>query len=654
MKKMGITTQLVLVGTSFAIPICVLVALLVLNINQSICFARLETYGNDYLRPLAQLLDLIPRHQFAAQTQKDLLTDLQARVDQAFDALDAIHARRGADLQFTPEGLGKRSREHVLPKNVRDEWLALKQQAASLTPDALITKHAHLVSDIRTMITHAGDMSNLILDPDLDSYYLMDATLCALPQAQDRLAQAIQLGEAVTRRKAITAEERTQLTVLSAMIIQSDRDRITGDIQTVLNEDSNYYGVSESLERELSPPTAAFSTAVDGFAKLINNLATAASVSQDPADYAAAGKTARDCAYNLWTTGVDELNLLLEKRIRHFQKMRRLQLSISGLVLGFSIAFGIIVVRRIRRELIGTTDILSNSASQVATTSNEISKASQNLAETTNSQASSLEQTGAALRKMLAATRSNAKNAQNAKTTAANARASADAGAEQMKTLLVEMESNKNASEQITRILKSIDEVAFQTNILALNAAVEAARAGEAGAGFAVVADEVRNLAQRSAAAARETAAKLQESVQKSRQGVQISADAAKTFDAIQTNVRELDQLVAQIATASQEQSDGFERLNISVAEMDGITQSNASSAEEGATASLALDVQAKSLTEAAASLRVIVLGSSRQHFGDGDSSMSNLGAPQLPLDSETGAKGRAIRPSPDSQILRP
>ena len=198
-------------------------------------------------------------------------------------------------------------------------------------------------------------------------------------------------------------------------------------------------------------------------------------------------------------------------------------------------------------------------------------------------------------------------NAQVAKDTAAQTRKAADTGTEQMKTLLGAMDSIKTASDEVTKILKDIDAIAFQTNILALNAAVEAARAGEAGAGFAVVADEVRNLAQRCAEAARRTASKIEDSTSKSHQGAALSSEVAKTFSAIQEKVRVLDKLVAEIASASNEQSQGIGQINIAIAQMDKTTQSNAASAEESASATLELNNQTGSLQQAVTDLSQLV-----------------------------------------------
>jgi methyl-accepting chemotaxis protein len=171
------------------------------------------------------------------------------------------------------------------------------------------------------------------------------------------------------------------------------------------------------------------------------------------------------------------------------------------------------------------------------------------------------------------------------------------------------MEAIKVSSDDIAKIIKTIDEIAFQTNILALNAAVEAARAGEAGMGFAVVADEVRNLAQRSAQAAKETAGKIEGAIAKTSQGVEISATVAQTLKDIVTKVRQVDELVAEVASASREQTQGISQINSAVSQMDKVTQSNAASAEESAAAAQELNSQAAAMKESVNKLLELVGG---------------------------------------------
>ena len=291
-------------------------------------------------------------------------------------------------------------------------------------------------------------------------------------------------------------------------------------------------------------------------------------------------------------------------------KTSSLVVLLGGILAAIGIAFAII--RSSNRILGGITETLDTSSDQTAGAAGQVSSSSQSLAEGASEQAASIEETSASLEEMSSMTKRNADSAQQAKQIASIARTAADTGAERMQAMQTAMQAITTASADISNILKTIDEIAFQTNILALNAAVEAARAGEAGAGFAVVADEGRALAQRSAAAAKETAAKIEDSVAKSQQGAQISAEVAKSFDEIQKGIRQLDSLVAEIATASSEQSSGIALVTTTVSQMDKVTQSNASNAEETAASAQELSSQALTLKDAVAQLQQFVGGAAR------------------------------------------
>jgi methyl-accepting chemotaxis protein len=248
-----------------------------------------------------------------------------------------------------------------------------------------------------------------------------------------------------------------------------------------------------------------------------------------------------------------------------------------------------LVARSIMNQLFLASETLVETSASNSDFANQIKASAQALADSASSQAASLEQTAASLEEVSSMTKRNAEAANHAKDLSAQARQTADHGAARMRAMQQAMDGIRTASDEITKILKTIDEIAFQTNILALNAAVEAARAGEAGAGFAVVADEVRALAQRSARAARETADKIEVSTQRSREGIDLSTDVARNFETIQQQICQLDALVAEIASASAEQNTGLTQLNAGVGDLDRITQKNAAAAEESAAAAAEL-----------------------------------------------------------------
>lgn len=263
----------------------------------------------------------------------------------------------------------------------------------------------------------------------------------------------------------------------------------------------------------------------------------------------------------------------------------------------------------VNRPLQAAIDSLLAGTSKVAAASSQISASSHELADGASEQAAALEETSSSLEEINSMTKRNADSAIEAKQLAASTSTAADAGAADMDRMRLAMSAIKTSSSEISRIVKTIDEIAFQTNILALNAAVEAARAGEAGAGFAIVAEEVRNLAQRSAQAAKETAEKIEDSVSKSENGVQISGKVAKSLQQMVEFARKVDALVAEIATASNEQNEGISQVNLAVSQMDKVTQSNAAGAEESASASQELNAQASELQRLVDDLRFLVGG---------------------------------------------
>jgi len=284
---------------------------------------------------------------------------------------------------------------------------------------------------------------------------------------------------------------------------------------------------------------------------------------------------------------------------------------ISGMSVLLAIAIGWVIIRNINRVLKGVSNSLSDSSNQVVSASSQVSAASQTLAEGSSEQASSLEETSSSLEEMSSMTKRNSENARKANDLAKEARAAADKGVGDMHTMGAAMEAIKVSSDDIAKIIKTIDEIAFQTNILALNAAVEAARAGEAGMGFAVVADEVRNLAQRCAQAAKETSGKIEGAISKSGQGVEITLKVAATLNEIVTKVRQVDELVTEVAGASREQTDGIAQINGAVGQMDKVTQSNAATAEESAAAAEELNAQAEIMKQSVAELLQLVGGKS-------------------------------------------
>lgn len=325
------------------------------GIGANVVFAEQEMKGNLYQRPLAEILhsagllrvDLAKASEGTSTEQS--IKALVGTIDKNMAMLKTAQDSIGEDLQFTEEGLKSRGREALKYETVLTKWEALSK-ALQATPLAATDEAlASFVADIRGMIAHSGDTSNLILDPDLDSYYLMDVTLLALPQTIDRLAVIGSTVYSLLGKAELSAEQKTEAAVMARMLGEADVARIVADMDTSLKEDPNFYGRNTKYQdtgTKLVKEYEAKNKIVTG---LLDDIAKGSTVSQDT--FLSALRAAQEAGHAFLAQGYGELDDLLSARIDAYRGQQResIMISIAGIVV--SILFFFVVARTITGPL---------------------------------------------------------------------------------------------------------------------------------------------------------------------------------------------------------------------------------------------------------------------------------------------------------------
>ncbi|MBR8840786.1 MAG: hypothetical protein DSM106950_44175, partial [Stigonema ocellatum SAG 48.90 = DSM 106950] len=357
LKSLKISQKLWLSVLSFSVPILMLLYFTVSGISDNINFAHLEIFGNRLLEPLTQLLVLVPQHQrlgtLGRGGDRSVFTDLETTtnlIEKNLESLDKETKALGEPLKITPSGLHSAKMEQLLPANIANQWQILQSSQTSSTQEQLARQYSDLKQRISGLISRVGDTSNLILDPVLDSYYLMDVILVAIPQAQKRVGEALLFGETKLQTQ-LTNEQRVKLEVYASSLQQADLDRIVQGISTSIRENKNFFGIIPSLEKNIPPIESLYKAAVTKFSERLIQLARTGKGDIPNNDFFQLGEEVLRNGSELWTVASKELDKIIERRIQHYENTRFIYLVLSLTALMISSFFVFKVSREISVRL---------------------------------------------------------------------------------------------------------------------------------------------------------------------------------------------------------------------------------------------------------------------------------------------------------------
>ncbi|MFG6487028.1 methyl-accepting chemotaxis protein [Roseateles sp. BYS78W] len=604
-----------LISLAFLVPLAVLAVAFMREGQATIDFARRELAG------VAVIGKLEPWLIEAQKQRRLLLSGAATTID--WEAIAKRQADVRALVDSLPDGMDLRT---DLAK-VEQQQQALKALSAQTGVDALEAPLQAYVEALRDLRTVALDHSNLTLDPDQDSYYLMSLSTDVLTDVIESVSRSRALAGAAARQGATAPAQLHEL----YGVWYEGRERIAAITQAAARAGETNADVRRRLlpEEAVAASRAFYDASAQAWFKGEFN-ADVQALSQP-------GQAAVDSLRALGTRASQQLGELLQARIDATRSTRNLILAViacSLLVAAYLFyAFYLVMnggLREVSRHLTAMTGgdlttsprpwgrdeaaelmlLLANmqqslrsmvlkvraASDGIVNASTEIADGSNDLSARTEQTAANLQQSAAAMEQISATVRQTSDHTQEATRIASHNASAAGRGGEVIRSMVSTMEDIQASSGRIVDIIGVIDSIAFQTNILALNAAVEAARAGEQGRGFAVVASEVRALAQRSAGAAREIKSLISSSVEKVENGTGIVREAGRAMGDIVSSAGHINTLLAQIATGSGEQSEGINQVGTAVQELDRATQQNAAMVEQTAAAASSLRDQAQGL----------------------------------------------------------
>jgi methyl-accepting chemotaxis protein len=615
-RRVGFKTKALWVAVAFLVPLLMLLQFVWSSANDQMSFARSERQGVTYVRPILDLVHVAQARRRAATANASDLDELQSKVKAAFEAVRAMQGELGKTFGVD-KSFAAFDKAHA----------ALLLQPREASPDATFDAHSQYISAALELVLDVADRSQLVLDPDLDTFHMMELSVLRGPVQQENTARLRGMGNLVLKTRELSAARRDRLTEWKVLAAYID------------HEVKNAYERGIAIDPEVAKlfDMKGTDAASDAFMAAVKGQLLGAELTGDAVAFLALGNKAVDGQTALTRKVLDRLDSQLAARIDRIQTTLAWQIGVVSIFLAlatfFVLSFYTVMMGGLR-EVGGHLDAISagnlsteptpwgrdeaaqlmvtlrsmqtslrrvvstvlESSTQVQNSSQEISAATHDLSHRTEQAASNLEETAASTEQIASTVKHTADTVDDAMLIVRDNAAAATRGGQVIDQVIQTMDDIRGSSGKIGEIIGVIDGIAFQTNILALNAAVEAARAGEQGRGFAVVATEVRALAGRSSAAAKEIKSLITASISQVEGGSKVVADAGATMRDIVGNADKIAGLMGEIATATREQSAGVGQVGAAVQDLDKSTQQNAALVEQTAAATTTLTDQAKRL----------------------------------------------------------
>ncbi|MFN8899322.1 MAG: methyl-accepting chemotaxis protein [Pseudomonadota bacterium] len=628
-RSIGFRAKAAIIGCSFLVPMAVIGWQYFTNQNAQIAFSAKERLGITYAADVMPLLEVLQRQRLHASLEAAgvagagaELARAKAEVPARMAKLAEVDKRLGAEL-----GTGAASARFVE---------AVRAAPAGGSVDAVFAAHGAKTQALLDLLGASTDGSNLTLDPDIDTYYLMDAAMFRLPVMLEAASQVGGLGASMLAAKGGSGAQRRliieQLTLLQSNLAAMEAGlakavAYNADVATKVKIDATKQAVAALLAQADS---ALLQAAVSGDAntqiavagrsiEAMTALGAQASAELDRLIEARVQRMQGDralaigalvigllAAAYLFTSFRKVLEGGLKEVSRHIDAMRDGDLTTRPHAWGSDEAAGVIVaLAQMQQSLQRIVGQVRRASDSIVTASTQIAGGAQDLSSRTEQSAANLEETASAMEEIAATVKHNEITLEEASRLAGTNSEVAARGGRIIGEVVQTMQKIHSSSGKIGEIIGTIDGIAFQTNILALNAAVEAARAGEQGRGFAVVASEVRALAQRSSTAAREIKTLIGASLEQVESGTRVVREAGETIEEIVGTAGRVKELLQEGAVGSREQTQGVTQTSKAVQELDTVTQQNAALVEQTAAAAGSLKEQATGLAGEVSAFRL-------------------------------------------------